>query len=151
MVAASYNLGRLWGVCLDLAGSWATVSQTPSKHAQNLEKGMFSQECNRGGFGECPGLRILPLLHPCWVRDVPEVLAFPVQWPCGAKPSRCQDVGESWGGCRYLPEVACPQLPVLNPWPPPCPRCPTQGALSRGKGQAGFTLPLTGPPLQNPN
>lgn len=108
MVAASYNLGRVWGVCLDLAESWAKVSQTPSKHAQNLEKGMFSQECNRGGFGECPGLRILPLLHPCWVREEP--LRFWLSLHSGHVEPSPPDA-KMWGRVGVAAGT-CPRLPV---------------------------------------
>lgn len=43
----------------------------PFRQPQNLEKGMFNQESNRGGFGECPRLWPLPVFHHCWVHEDP--------------------------------------------------------------------------------
>lgn len=64
--------------------------QTPSRQAQNLES-------NRGGFGECPGIWMPLLLHPCWVHEDPLMLWVSL-YSGWSQPSRHQDVGESWGG-----------------------------------------------------
>lgn len=56
---------RVRGRCPDLAGSWAMLSQTPSRHPQNPEKGCAARKVTGVALQSVQGLWVLPLLHHC--------------------------------------------------------------------------------------